>query len=51
MGERERDPDLPSDEEVKFVKGKILKALFFFFMTLIYAGRPLFLFHKNMTNW
>ena len=51
MGEREKDPDLPSDGEVKFVKGKILKSLFFFLMTIIYACRPFFLFHKTMTNW
>ena len=49
MGERDKDPDLPSDFEVNFFKGPILKLLFFIFLSPIYAIRPFVFQHKPMT--
>jgi sphingolipid delta-4 desaturase len=49
MGEREKDPDLPTNFEIKIFDNKILKALFFIFLSPIYALRPFILMHKKMT--
>ena len=36
------DPDLPSEWEVKYVKGPVMKLLFMIMLPLFYSLRPLF---------
>lgn len=52
LGEKGKDPDLPVDAEAKWIKEHPLGKIFYwFFLTIIYAARPMLFYDTKLTKW